>query len=379
MSNVSTKPFVPMNAEYAHLSQPSVQVNKPLELSPAADNVSKFLKDSSPAPKENNLTVNKESLEKLFAMFEFAVKAMRSMLAGMGVLPKMPGELDAQSQLKPGPDPKVVADTNGKPKIEPQTDARTPVKPGSDPKVIADTSVKPKMEPQVDARTPVKPGPDLKVVADTNVKPGNEPLADVKTPVKPGPDVKVKPDGQTQMTMTPDGKLAAKPTMTSVTDTAQNNKLSSEINVTVQVQGCHCPHTGEKIAPQPVLTPKVDVQPALPALVTPKVDAQPQSPTVVNPKVDKQPSLTSTVIPKLDTSPLLQPQVTPATVNKPEPKAPATPVEPNTTTADPKPETRPAPDLTAPAPDDLVNDSSRHSRSRFDDHRAARPSLRSRF
>ena len=285
MSNVSTKSFVPMNAEYAHLSQSSVQVNKPLELSPAADNVSKFLKDSSPAPKENNLTVNKESLEKLFAMFEFAVKAMRSMLAGMGVLPKMPGELDAQSQLKPGPDPKVVADTNGKPKMEPQTDARTPVKPGSDPKVIADTSVKPKMEPQtdartpvkpssdpkviadksikpemepqVDARTPVKPGPDLKVVADTNVKPGIEPLADAKTPVKPGPDVKVKPDGQTQMTMTPDGKLAAKPTMTSVTDTAQNNKLSSEINVTVQVQGCHCPHTGEKIAPQPVLTPKV--------------------------------------------------------------------------------------------------------------------------
>lgn len=90
MSNVSTKPFVPMNTEYPHLNQPSVQVNKPLELSPSADNVSKFLKDSSPAPKENNLTINKESLEKLFAMFEFAIKAMRSMLAGMGCCPRCP-------------------------------------------------------------------------------------------------------------------------------------------------------------------------------------------------------------------------------------------------------------------------------------------------
>nr|WP_314568292.1 hypothetical protein [uncultured Pseudomonas sp.] len=379
MSNVSMKPFVPMNTEHAQLNQPSVQVNKPLELSSVADNVSKFLKDSGTAPKENNLTVNKESLEKLFAMFEFAVKAMRSMLAGMGVLPKMPGELDAQSQMKPGLDPKVVADTNGRPKIEPQTDARTQMKPSVDPKVIADTSVAPKVEPQTDARTQVKPGPDPKVVADTNVKPGIEPLVDAKTPVKPGPDLKVKPDGHTQGTMTPDGKLATQPAITSLTDTAQNNKLSSEINVTVQVQGCHCPHTGEKIAPQPALVPKVDVQPALPALVTPKVDAQPASPTVVNPKVDKQPSPTSTVIPKLDTPPLLQPQVTPATVNKPEPKTPATPAEPSSTTVDPTPEPQPAPDLTAPAPDDVVNDSSRYSRSRFDDHRAARPSLRSRF
>lgn len=323
MSNVSTKPFVPMNAEYAQLNQPSVTMNKPLELSPAADNVSKFLKDSSPAPKENNLTLIKESLEKLFAMLEFMVKAMRSMLAGMGVLPKMPGELDAQSPLTPGPDPKVVADTNGNPKIESQTDA--------------------------------------------------------KTPVKPGRDVKVKPDGQTQVTLTPDGKLATKPALTSLTDPAQNNKLSSDIHVTVQVQSCHCPHTGEKIAPQPALTPKVEVQPSPPALVTPKVDAQPLSPAVVNPKVDKQPSLTSPVIAKLDTSPLLQPQVTPATVNKPEPNAPAMPVARTSTTVDPKPDTRPAPVLTAPAPDDVVNDSSRHSRSRFDDHRAARPSLRARF
>ncbi|WP_339471297.1 hypothetical protein [Pseudomonas sp. EL_65y_Pfl1_R83] len=379
MSNVSTKPFMSMSTEYARLNQASVQVDKPLELSSAADNVSKFLKDSSPGPKENNLTVDKESLEKLFAMFEFAVKAMRSMLAGMGVLPKMPGELDAQSQLKPGPDPKVVADTNGKTKIEPKTDAKTQVKLSSDPKVIADTSVKPKIEPQTDARTQVKPGPDPKVVADTNVKPGIEPLAQAKTPAKPGPDLKVKPDGHTQVNLTPDGKLATKPAMTSLTDTAQNNKLSSEINVIVQVQGCHCPHTGEKIAPQPALTPKVDMQPAPPALVTPKVDAQPQSPAVVNPKVDKQPSLPSPVMPKLDTSPLLQPQVTPATVKKTEPNAPATPVEPTSTTVDPKPEIRPAPDLAAPAPDDLVNDSSSGSRSRFDDHRAARPSLRSRF
>ncbi|MCD7083040.1 hypothetical protein LRQ11_31490, partial [Pseudomonas sp. MAFF 311095] len=164
MSNVSTKQFVPMNTDYAQLNQSSVPMNKPLELTSSTDSANKFLKDSHPAPKENNVSVNKESLEKLFAMFEFAVKAMRSMLAGMGVLPKLPGELDAQPQLKPGADSKVVADTGVSDKGTPETDAKTKTKPGPDAKVTTNTntSVPSKLVTEGDTKASTKPEQDSK-------------------------------------------------------------------------------------------------------------------------------------------------------------------------------------------------------------------------
>lgn len=290
MSNVSNKQFLPMNTHYAQLNQPSVQADKSLELSPSMDSMNKFLKDSGPAPKENSVPMNKESLEKLFTMFEFMVKAMRSMLAGMGVLPRQPGELDAQPQVKPG----------------------------------------------LDTKTTVLPGTDAKVVPDAKAEHKVAPEADTKTLVKPGSEVKVMPDGRTQMTTSPDGKLDAQPARPSLIPEDYKNKLSSDVNVTVQVQNCHCPHTGEKVTPQPPVTPGLDTKPS------------PQPPLM--PALDKQPSPQLPVSPGLDTNPSPQPPVTPS-----------------------------IPDLTCPAPDDLVDDFSCHSQTRFDNHRANRPSLRSRF
>lgn len=290
MSNVSNKQFLPMNTHYAQLNQPSVQADKSLELSASMDSMNKFLKDSGPAPKENSVPMNKESLEKLFTMFEFMVKAMRSMLAGMGVLPRQPGELDAQPQVKPG----------------------------------------------LDTKTTVLPGTDAKVVPDAKAEHKVAPEADTKTLVKPGSEVKVMPDGRTQMTTSPDGKLDAQPARPSLIPEDYKNKLSSDVNVTVQVQNCHCPHTGEKVTPQPPVTPGLDTKPS------------PQPPLM--PALDKQPSPQLPVSPGLDTNPSPQPPVTPS-----------------------------IPDLTCPAPDDLVDDFSCHSQTRFDNHRANRPSLRSRF
>lgn len=290
MSNVSNKQFLPMNTHYAQLNQPSVQADKSLELSASMDSMNKFLKDSGPAPKENSVPMNKESLEKLFTMFEFMVKAMRSMLAGMGVLPRQPGELDAQPQVKPG----------------------------------------------LDTKTTVLPGTDAKVVPDAKAEHKVAPEADTKTLVKPGSEVKVMPDGRTQMTTSPDGKLDAQPARPSLIPEDYKSKLSSDVNVTVQVQNCHCPHTGEKVTPQPPVTPGLDTKPS------------PQPPLM--PALDKQPSPQLPVSPGLDTNPSPQPPVTPS-----------------------------IPDLTCPAPDDLVDDFSCHSQTRFDNHRANRPSLRSRF
>ncbi|WP_339497984.1 hypothetical protein [Pseudomonas canadensis] len=290
MSNVSNKQILPMNTHYAQLNQSSVQADKSLEVSPSMDSMNKFLKDSGPAPKANSVPMNKESLEKLFAMFEFVVNAMRSMLAGMGVLPRQPGELDAQPQVKPG----------------------------------------------LDTKTTVLPGTDAKVVPDAKAEHKVAPEADTKTLVKPGPEVQVMPDGRTQTTTSHDGKLDAQPARPSLIPVDDKNKPSPDVSVTVQVQNCHCPHTGEKVTPQPPVTPGLDTKPS------------PQPPLV--PALDKQPSPQPPVTPGLDTNPSPQPPVTP-----------------------------PTPDLTCPAPDDLIDDFSGHSQTRFDNHRANRPGLRSRF
>ena len=317
MSNIATKQFTPMNTNYAQLNQPSVQADKSLELSPSMDSMKKFLKDSGPAPKENSVPMNKESLEKLFTMFEFVVKAMRSMLAGMGVLPRQPGELDAQPR-QPG--------TLDVLPLPPGLDIQTTVLPGTDAKVVPDAKAEQKVAPGTDTKPTVLPGTDAKVVPDAKAEQKVAPEADTKTLVKPGPEVKVMPDGRTQMTTSHDGK----------------NILSSGINVTVQVQNHPCPHTTEKVTPQPPLMP------ALP--VTPGLDTKPSPQPPLMPALDKQPSPQPPVSPGLDTNPSPQPPVTP-----------------------------PTPDLTCPAPDDLVDDFSGHSQTRFDNHRANRPSLRSRF
>ncbi|MGY2139672.1 hypothetical protein ACW9I8_23930 [Pseudomonas reactans] len=273
MTNVSNKQFMPMNKHYAQLDQSSVQADKPLELAPPVDSVNKFLRDGSPAPKENSVLMNKESLEKLFAMFEFVVKAMRSMLAGMGVFAKLPGELDARSQVRLGLDGKS----------------------GLDGKATVDAGEQTKGTLEADAKVVVKPGSEVIVMQDK----------------KPA-----------QLTISPDGKLNSTYSTTSPNDLAKRNRPSSDINVTVQVQNCHCPHTDEKLAPPPSVTPALD----------------------------KQPSPQSSVTSGLDTTPSPQPSVTP-----------------------------PTPDLTSPAPDDLVDDFRGHSQTRFDNHRADRASPRSRF
>lgn len=387
-----------MNPDYTHLNQPSAHLNKPRELSSSVDSLNAFLENSSSVSKDNNVTVSKEGLEKLFAMFEFAVKAMRSLLAGMGVLPKFPGELEAQPQVKPGLDTKLAPDTNPQHKVAPEADTKAKVKPGLDTKLVPDMNPQHKVAPKADTKANVLPGPDTRVAADTSVQPKVEAKTDAKPQLKQGQQVKVGPDGHAQVTLTPDGKLSTRPATTSPTDAAQNNKVSSDIHVTVQVQSCHCPHTGEKTVPQPGLTPatlhKPEPQPSVkPDVPTPAILHKPEPKPLVKPdaptpailhKPDPKPLVkpdapTPAILHKPDPKPSVKPDaLTPATLHKPEPKPLVKPDAPTPTTVDPQPDTRPTPDLTSPAPDDLDN-SSRHSRSRFDDQRAARPSLRSRF
>ena len=392
MSNVSAKQFMPTNTHYPQLNQTSVHADKSLELSPSMDSMNKFLKDSSPTPKENNVPMNKESLEKLFAMFEFAVKAMRSMLAGMGVLPRLPSDLDAQPPVKPGTDGKNVPDMKAEHKVAPGVDTKKTVLPGTDTKNVPDGKVEHKVAPGADTKKTVLPGTDAKTVVDAKAQDKVAPEADTKARVKPDPEVKVMPDGRTQVSIRPDGKLDTQQAKPPLTPVDYKNKLSSDINVTVQVQNCHCPHTDEKVAPQPPVTPRLDKQPSPQPPVMPKPDGQPSpqppvipthvnpkpvTPTNVNPKpvtptnVNPRPDIPTNVNPKPDTPIHVNPRpVTPTNVN-PKPDTPA-PVNP-------KPNTPPNTDLTSPAPDDLVDDCSSQSHKRFDNHRANKPGLRPRF
>lgn len=248
MPNVSRQQFMPGSTDYAQLGHSSVRVNKSLEGAPSASvgNLNTSLKDGRPASTEHTVSVNKESLEKLFALFEFAVKAMRSLLAGMGRLPSLAGELEAQHPVTPGPDAKVAPDADAQPQVMSSVDNQPQVRPGVQRRVS---------------------------------------------------------DRSAQVTLAPGGKL--------------NTQLTPDINVTVQVQTCHCPHTDEGVAPQ--------AQPAL------KVDSQPSPP------------------PPLTLTPL-----------------------------DLQSDTRPTPDLSRPAPHE-TDDFNRHSGGLSGNPRAARPSLRSRF
>ncbi|UII69765.1 hypothetical protein LVW35_19070 [Pseudomonas sp. HN11] len=323
MSNVSTNQFPSMNMNYANLNPATVPVNTPGESSPSTESINKFLKDSAPAQKENLVTVSKESLEKLFAIFEFAVKAMRSILLGMGVFPKSSSELDTQPHINPNAEGKVVKDAVTQ-QVKP---AKSDVASSQDGKVDVDVGGQPKTELQTDSKAQQKVGPQVKILSDE----------------------------RTQVTVAPDGKLNAQQSTTSLNDVAQQNKVSSDINVTVHVQGCHCPHTDERTTPQPSVTPKVDMQPLPRPSVTPKDDTQPLP----------QPSVT----PKVETQTTPQPQVPPVTIKSSDAKPPVLPEVPSPPTSD----------LTSPAPDDLEDDLRSPSQARFDSRMAVRHGLRQRF
>lgn len=257
MSNISTPPFALTNEHYAHVDQRAAPLSNSHAPSTSTNSVNKFSVDSKPTPTENNMSVNKESLEKLVAMFEFAIKAMRSMLASLGMLPKLPGELDAQSPLTPGLDAKDVAHASTQPRVASQSDIEPNAVPGADAKVVSGAGAQPKVAPQADTKARVRPS---------------------------------------QVTLAPEGALNALPTTTfhtDHTDVEPKNKWASDINVTVQVHNYQCPHTDENVALPRRPLPRLDTQSSPPQPAAPKLASQQPVPAVAPSTVEPMPELTS--------------------------------------------------------------------------------------
>lgn len=83
MSNLSINTTVPMNTDYRPLDREQV-VNKSRDNQTLNVLSTTVIRNNDLGPKDSNVTVSKDALEKLFEMFDFAFKAIRSMLAAQG-------------------------------------------------------------------------------------------------------------------------------------------------------------------------------------------------------------------------------------------------------------------------------------------------------
>ncbi|NWE41095.1 hypothetical protein HX875_16585 [Pseudomonas yamanorum] len=301
MSNLSINTSVPMNLDYRSLDQEQGGVNKPRNNLLPNSFSNAVVRDHDAGSKDSNVTVTRDSLQKLFEMFDSVVKAMRNMLATQGSLPKPMSEVV--------PLPKVPPEAGPAPKVVPEANPALKVAPAPVPKVQADLGVLAK--------------------------------------VMPGPLPEVRRDAEPQ------------------------NKPMNDINVTVQVANCHCPHPEAKVAPRTTVTREIDgratVVPHSP--VKPGVDAN----TLVVPNLP--------ILPQVDTKTLVLPQspVKPGNDGK-TPLIPQPPVKsevdkktPIVPQPDVTPDVRPTPepDLTAPGPaeDCSTNSFNKYNRSRFDSPR----------
>lgn len=232
MSNLSINNAVPMNNDFRSQVGDMPSTNKLRETLLTTNTANPISRDNGVIVKENNVTVSKDALEKLFEMFESVFKAIRSMLASQGGMPKL--TLDAVPLPKAGPldsaqKPKVASETRPQPKVEPA--------PG------------PKVGPKADLQSKATPQSDV-----LKLLPGLVPE------VRPDPD--------------------------------RQNKAMSDVNVTVQINNCHCPHPESSVVSQPRV--KFDVEPGIPVALQPlvKPDADPRPPVVPTPDVkpDIQPT-----------------------------------------------------------------------------------------
>ncbi|MGY2220769.1 adhesin, partial [Pseudomonas sp. SDO558_S425] len=260
MSNLSVNNFPRLTNDF---NQQNADLPKSVDKSAGeirANTPGTVLKNNPAVVTDGTVTFNKDALEKLFELFEYAFKAIRNMLSGQGGMPKLVPDAG------PLPKPEKSSDTPVKDKADSKSnvpDTAAKDKAGTDSQV-PNTVAKDKAEtnsPVLNTALKDKSGtnPEVSVQKD---KPANNPAfpsSEVKVTPKPLPDPR-RPDPAS-------GK-----------DVQPNSRSSSDVNVTVQVMNCHCPHPD---ATKPV-PPKPD------APVPPKPDAPvPPKPDVpVPPKPD---------------------------------------------------------------------------------------------
>ena len=361
MSNLSVNNFPRLTNDF---NQQNADLPKSVDKSAGeirANTPGTVLKNNPAVGTDGTVTFNKDALEKLFELFEYAFKAIRNMLSGQGGMPKL------------------VPDAGPLPKHEKSSD--TPVKDKADSKSnVPDTAAKDKAG--TDSQVPNTVAKDkaetnsqvlntaLKDKAETNSqvlntalknKSGTNPDGSVQrdkpanNPAVPSSEVKVTPKPLPE---------PRRPDHAPGKDVQPNSRSSSDVNVTVQVMNCHCPHPD---ATKPV-PPKPDVPLPIPAVpVPPNPDAPvPAKPAVpVPPKPDAPvPAKPAVPVPPKPDAPLpAKPDVpvpakpdapVPAKPDAPLPPKPDAPLPPKPDAPVPPKPDAPKPDITSPGPSEDV-------------------------
>jgi len=385
MSHFSVNNFSRLNNDFNQQSTElpgSVDKSAGEKPAPAAGTL---LKNNPAVGSDGTVTLNKDALEKLFEMFEYAFKAIRNMLSGQGGMPRLIPDADPQpkperegdAQLKDkagshatvlntvlkdkaGTQPKVL-NTTLKDKAGTQPEVLNTTlkdKAGTQPEVLK-TILKDKAGTQPEVLKTVlkdKAGTQPEVL-NTALKDKTETQSEVlKTVLKDkagtNPEVSTQKDTPANNPAVPNSTLTVTPKPQTLTefrlreptlpkDVQVNNRSNSDVNVTVQVMNCHCPHPD-------VPNPRAPVPPK-PNAPTVLVSPNPDVPVSPKPDAPISPKPGAPVSPKPD-APVPPKPGAPVSPN------PGAPVPPNPDAPIlPKPGT-PTPDITAPGPaeDDFV-------------------------
>jgi hypothetical protein len=289
-----------------------------------------LLKNNPAVGSDGTVTLNKDALEKLFEMFEYAFKAIRNMLSGQGGMPRLipdagpqpkpEREGDAQLKDKAGSHATVL-NTALKDKAGTQPEVLNTAlkdKAGTQPEVL-NTTLKDKAGTQPEVLKTVlkdKAGTQPEVLNTAlKDKAGTQPEV-LKTVLKDkagtNPEVSTQKDTPANNPAVPNSTLTVTPKPQTLTefrlreptlpkDVQVNNRSNSDVNVTVQVMNCHCPHPDvpnprAPVPPKPN-APTVLVSPNPDAPVSPKPDAPvPPTPGALVP-----PSPDAPILPTPDT------------------------------------------------------------------------------
>ena len=270
MSHFSVNNFSRLNNDFNQQStELPASVDKTAGEKPAPT-AGTLLKNNPAVGSDGTVTLNKDALEKLFEMFEYAFKTIRNMLSGQGGMPRL------------------IPDAGPQPKPEREGDALVKDKTGSQATVL-NTALKDKAGTQSEVLKTV-----LKDKAGTNPEVSTQKDTPANNPAVPNSTLTVTPKPQTLTEF-----RFREPTLHK--DVQVNNRSNSDVNVTVQVMNCHCPHPD---APNP--RAPVPPKPNAPkVLVSPKPDApvspNPDAPVPPTPGALVPPSPDAPILPTPDT------------------------------------------------------------------------------
>ncbi|MGA9704626.1 hypothetical protein [Pseudomonas sp.] len=259
MSNLPITNSVSMNQNYLPQARELPKADKARDplLSKAFTNA---VVDNSAALKDGNVMINRDALERLFDMFESAVRAIRTLLSNQGILPKSTPDADplkkalsesspdlklnSDKSLKPGNkmDSKLTtaAEANAKTKLLSNAASTLVMGEGTQPQAPATGTLKSKLpsepasdKPQTAAMTPKALKADTKLLSDIAAK--AMPDAHSRAELLSGKTKSTSPVDVTPKEIKADGKSLSEIAAKALSDAAKQVKVTPETKTLLPV------------------------------------------------------------------------------------------------------------------------------------------------